>query len=163
VCTRSRIVDREEIAIDDEATPAAPVTAADDRVRVLVVDDSAEARAAIGNVVVHTPGFELVGSVASGEETLELLSSLDPELVLLDVRMPGLNGPETSRLIRASGARSVVVLVSALSRPELPDSVDECEAAAILHKCELSPRRLVTLWQDLHSQHVRPKAAAAGS
>src|SRR3954466_12606679 len=102
------------MAINGGATPAAPMTAADDRVRVLVVDDSAEARAAIGNVVTHTPGFELVGSVASGEETLELLPSLDPELVLLDVRMPGLNGPETSRSIRASGAGSVVVLVSAL-------------------------------------------------
>jgi len=132
-------------------------------VRVLVVDDSAEARAAIGNVVAQTPGFELVGSVASGEETLEMLSSLDPKLVLLDVRMPGLNGPQTSRLIRASGARSAVVLVSALSRPELPDSVEECGAAAILHKCELSPRRVVTLWRDLQSQQARPRAAAAGS
>jgi DNA-binding NarL/FixJ family response regulator len=139
------------------------MTAADDRVRVLVVDDSPEARAAIGNVVAHTPGFELVGSVASGEETIEILPSLQPELVLLDVRMPGLNGPQTSRLIRARRARSVVVLVSALSRPELPDSVEECGAAAILHKCELSPRRLVTLWQDLHSQHAGPKAVAAGS
>src|SRR5436305_15271537 len=140
-----------------------PVTAADDRVGVLVGDDSAEARAAIGNVVAHTPGFELVGSVASGGETLELLSSLEPELVLLDVRMPGLNGPETSRLIRASGARSVVVLVSALSRPELPDSVEECGAAAVLNKCELSPRRLVTLWLDLHSRHAELTAAGAGS
>jgi DNA-binding NarL/FixJ family response regulator len=130
-------------------------------VGVLVVDDSAEARAAIGNVVAHTPGFELVGAVASGEETLEMLSRVDPELVLLDVRMPGLSGPQTSRLIRASGARTAVVLVSALSRPELPDSVEECGAAAILHKCELSPRRLVTLWHDLQSQYARPQAAAA--
>jgi DNA-binding NarL/FixJ family response regulator len=132
-------------------------------VRVLVVDDSAEARAAIANVVAHTPGFELAGSVGSGEETLEILSRLEPELVLLDVRMPGLNGPQTSRLIRASGARAVVVLVSALSRLELPDSVEECGAAAILHKCELSPRRLVTLWQDVNPRYAAPSAAAAGS
>jgi DNA-binding NarL/FixJ family response regulator len=116
---------------------------------VLVVDDSAEARAAIGKVVVHTPGFELAGSVASGEEALDAVSRLDPELVLLDVRMPGLSGPETSSLIRAGGGRrSVVFLVSALRRPELPDSVEECGAAAILHKCELSPRRLAGLWQE---------------
>jgi DNA-binding NarL/FixJ family response regulator len=99
-------------------------------------------------VVVHTPGFELVGSVASGEEALDAVSRLDPELVLLDVRMPTLSGPETSSLIRAGGARSFVVLVSALRRPELPDSVEECGAAAILHKCELSPRRLTALWQE---------------
>ena len=129
------------------------MTAADDRVGVLVVDDSEVARAAVGKVVALTSGFELVGSVASGEEALEMLPRLEPELVLLDVRMPGLNGPETSRLIRVSGARSVVVLVSALCRPELPDSVEECGAAAILHKCEVSPRRLGTLWE-----RVRPGA-----
>jgi DNA-binding NarL/FixJ family response regulator len=126
------------------------MTAAEDRVGVLVVDDSAAARSAIESVVVQTPGFELVGSVASGEEALDVLSRLEPDLVLLDVRMPGLSGPETSRAIQASGASSVVALVSAHPRPELPDCVDECGAAAVLHKCELSPRRLGALWQEAH-------------
>lgn len=125
------------------------MTAPDDRIRVLVVDDSAKARAAIEDAVVATHGFELVGSVASGEEALDVLSRLDPELVLLDVRMPGLSGPETSRSIRASGARPVVVLVSAHTLPELPHSVDACGAAAFLPKAEVSPRRLQALWQSL--------------
>jgi len=126
------------------------MTAAEDRVGVLVVDDSAAARSAIESVVVQTPGFELVGSVASGEEALEVLSGLDPDLVLLDVRMSGLSGPETSRAIQASGACSVVALVSAHPRPELPDCADECGAAAVLHKRELSPRRLGALWREAH-------------
>jgi DNA-binding NarL/FixJ family response regulator len=126
------------------------MTAADDRVGVLVVDDSSDSRAAIEQVVVQTPGFELVGSVASGQEALDVLPRLDPDLVLLDVRMPGLSGPEVCSSIRASGARSVVVLVSAHTRPELPESVDECGAIAVLHKCELSPRLLGTLWQEAH-------------
>ncbi|HKD95693.1 MAG TPA: response regulator transcription factor [Gaiellaceae bacterium] len=127
------------------------MTAADDRVGVLVVDDSAESRAAIESVVVQTPGFELVGSVASGEEALDVLPQVEPDLVLLDVRMPGLSGSETSRLIQISGARAVVVLVSAHPRPELPDSVDECGAAAILHKRELCPRSLGALWQRVQA------------
>jgi DNA-binding NarL/FixJ family response regulator len=124
------------------------MTAADDRVGVLVVDDSPEARTAIEHVVAQTPGFALVDSVGSGEEALAVLPRLDPDLVLLDVRMPGLSGPEVCSSIRASGARSLVVLVSAYTRPELPDSVDECGAAAVLHKCELSPRVLGALWQE---------------
>jgi DNA-binding NarL/FixJ family response regulator len=124
------------------------MTAADDGVGVLVVDDSAVSRAAIEDVVVQTSGFELLGSVASGEEALDILPRLDPDLVLLDVRMPGLSGPEACSSIRASGARSVVVLVSVHTRPELPDSVDECGAAAVLRKCELSPRLLGALWRE---------------
>ena len=126
---------------------------AEDRIGVLVVDDCVEARAAIESAVAATDSLELVGSVASGEEGLELIRRLDPELVLLDVRMPGLTGPETSSLIRSSGARSIVVLVSAHPRPELPDSVDACGAAAVLYKGDVSPRRLEALWQHLQTEH----------
>jgi DNA-binding NarL/FixJ family response regulator len=134
------------------------MTAADDRVRVLVVDDSTEPRAAIEEAVVATEGFELAGSAASGEEALDLLHRLRPDLVLLDVCMPGLSGPETSSLICASGDRSVVVLVSAHTRTELPASVDSCGAAAFLHKGDVCPRRLESLWQSL--QLERSGAAA---
>lgn len=136
------------------ATSAAP-RVDEDRVGVLVVDDCAEARAAIGNAVAETQRFELVGSVASGEEALAVLPGLEPELVLLDVRMPGLNGPQTCELIRASSACSVVVLVSAHTRPELPESVGTCGAAAILYKGDVSPRRLQALWQS-----VKPRPSA---
>jgi DNA-binding NarL/FixJ family response regulator len=122
-----------------------------DRVRVVVVDDSAEARAAIEAAVAHTDEWELVASVASGEEALTVVPQVDPELVLLDFRMGGLDGLETSRLLRAGGARGVVVLVSALSRGELPDDVDSCGVTAVLHKSEVSPRRLSTLWRNLQS------------
>lgn len=137
-CERSRLI---------------PVAATDDQVRVLVVDDCAEARSALESAVVHTHGFELVGSVASGEEALDVVERLDPGLVLLDVRMPGLNGPETCRLIRARAASSIVVLVSAHTRPELPDSVDTCGAAAVVYKADVSPRRLEALWHSLQPQH----------
>lgn len=128
------------------------MTAARDPIRVLVVDDCAEARAAIGDVVLHANGFELAGSVGSDEEALAVLARLDPQLVLLDVRMSGLDGLETSRLIRRSGSSATVVLVSALSRPELPSRSDSCGAAAFLHKHEVSPRRLGALWQSLQAE-----------
>ena len=78
------------------------MTAADDGVGVLVVDDSPAARTAIEHVVAQTPGFALVGSVDSGEAALAVLPRLDPDLVLLDVRMPGLSGPEVCTSIRAA-------------------------------------------------------------
>lgn len=131
---------------------AAASRVGDDRVGVLVVDDCAEARAAIGSAVDEMHGFGLVGSVESGEEALDTLQRLDPDLVLLDVRMPGLNGPQTCSMIRERGTRSVVVLVSAHPRPELPDSVDTCGADAVLYKGDVSPRRLEALWQSVRQQ-----------
>ena len=74
---------------------------------MLVVDDSAEARAAIGKVVVHTPGFELVGSVASGEEALDAVSRLG----LAVDGVTNINLPEAAikTLMLGSAARTIVV------------------------------------------------------
>jgi DNA-binding NarL/FixJ family response regulator len=126
-----------------------PELESNERVRVVVVDDSAEARAAIEAAVARTDELELVASVASGEEALAVVPRVDPELVLLDFRMTGLDGLETCRLLRADGSRAVVVLVSAVGRHELPDHVDSCGVTAVLPKSEVSPRRLSTLWGNL--------------
>ena len=128
------------------------MTAARGHVRVVVVDDSAPVRAAIGDAVDAVDGFELVASLASGEEALETLPYLAPALVLLDVRMQGIDGVETCRRIVDAELAPVVVLVSALRSPELPAGVDSCGAAAVLEKSEVSPRRLDTLWQSLVQQ-----------
>jgi CheY-like chemotaxis protein len=129
------------------------MTAASDRVRVLVVDDSPQARAAIGEAVEQVREFELVASVASGEEALAVLPQAEPDLVLLDFRMKGLDGLETSRLIRTSGHRAALVLVSALARQELPDYFESCGVAAVLDKRDVSPRRLSALWSSLQRAH----------
>ena len=118
-------------------------------VRVVVVDDSAPARAAIGEAVAATDGFELVATLASGEEALEALPYLAPALVLLDIRMQGIDGVETCRRIVERELDTVVVLVSAFNVPELPAGIDSSGAAAVLDKAEVSPRRLGTLWQSL--------------
>lgn len=133
---------------------------ASDRVRVVVVDDSTAARAAIEEAVTHAEKFELVAALASGEEALAIVPRVDPDLVLLDFRMSGLDGLETSRLIRAEGSRAVIVLVSAFPRPELPDYVHSCGVAAVLHKSEVSPRRLSTLWGELQSGRLLGAPAA---
>lgn len=138
------------------------MTAAGERVRVLVVDDSPESRAAIGDAVRHAGEFELVAAVGSGEEALEVLPRLEPELILLDIRMTGLDGIETTRLIRTRGSRAVVVLVSALRGPDLPVGADSCGADAILHKGEVSPRRLVSLWSGLQPQRDTALGGPAG-
>lgn len=120
-----------------------------DRVRVVVVDDSAEARTAIERAVGQTSELELLAAAESGEDALEIVPRVDPDLVLLDIRMRGLDGLETTRILRARGVRACIVLVSALARPELPVGVETCGANATLPKGEVSPTRLSRLWRDL--------------
>ena len=71
---------------------------------VLTVDDQPLFRSAAAAVVDATPGFEAVGEASSGEEALQLSSELRPDLVLLDVRMPGMDGIETAQRLAATAA-----------------------------------------------------------
>jgi DNA-binding NarL/FixJ family response regulator len=76
-------------------------------VRVLVVDDQAAFLRAMTSVVRETPGFEVAGEASSGEECLIVAAELRPDLVLMDVRLPGIDGvAATRRLLAAAGGFS---------------------------------------------------------
>src|SRR4051812_28303372 len=81
-------------------------------VRVVTVDDQPAFRMAARAIIDSTPGFELVGESADGAAGLELVSEVDPDLVLLDVRMPGLDGIEVADRLRAEDPTRVVILAS---------------------------------------------------
>ena len=118
-------------------------------VRVLTVDDQAVFRAAARDVIEATPGFQALGEATSGAEALAMTESMRPDLILMDVRMPGMDGIETTRRLRASGAESVVVLISF----EDPDDVDDvargCGAVASVRKQDFCPDALRRLWAGL--------------
>ena len=119
-------------------------------VTVLAVDDQAIFLRTVGALVAATPGFEQVGAATSGPEALELAAALEPDLVLLDVRMPGMDGIETARRLAEAGSRSVVVLISIdeLSDVPLPG------AAGHVRKRDLSVLALRRIW-DIHGRGAR--------
>ena len=117
--------------------------------RVLTVDDHAVFRAAARDVIEATPGFQALGEAASGAEALVMSKSLRPDLILMDIRMPDMDGIETTRRLRATGSDSVVVLIS-LEDPDDVDAVAQgCGAAATVRKQDFCPDALRRLWAGL--------------
>jgi two-component system, NarL family, invasion response regulator UvrY len=117
-------------------------------VRVLTVDDQAMFRDVAGEVIAATEGFEDVGEAASGEEALEAVRRLAPDLVLLDVRMPGLDGIEVARRLVASGSDVVVVLISIDELVDLPSVAELGRAVPLVRKQDFGPRLLRRLWTE---------------
>lgn len=81
-------------------------------ISILVVDDSAFMRNALSRMINSDPDLNVVGTAASGAEALERISALNPDVVTLDVEMPGLNGLETLRRIMAETPRPVIMVSS---------------------------------------------------
>ena len=113
----------------------------------LIVDDQAPFRRAAAAVISATPGFEVVGEADTGEQAVELAASLRPELVLMDINMPGISGIEATRRIIRDRPGIVVVLLSTYAADDLPSDARSCGAAAYVHKEQFGPGKLEELWE----------------
>ena len=116
-------------------------------VRVLAVDDQAIFLRAVRQLLRAAPGFEQVGEARSGEEAIARVAELRPDLVLLDVRMPGMDGIETARRLLAERTPPAVVLISLEPLPEQDRELDVL-VAGFLRKQELSVRSLAAVWAE---------------
>jgi DNA-binding NarL/FixJ family response regulator len=115
-------------------------------IRVLVVDDQQLFRGAMTAVVDATDGFEVVGTAASGEQALTVGAALGPDLVLMDVNLPGIDGVEATRRLRASRPGLVVLLLSTYDALEGEALAAECGAVGYVTKSELAPDTLSAAW-----------------
>ncbi len=115
-------------------------------VRVLIVDDQQPFRLAARMVVEATDGFEVVGEAESGEDSVQMARDLDPDLVLMDVNLPGINGLDATRQILAETQRTVILLLSTYEEEEYAPRAAECGASAYVPKAVFGPDRLESAW-----------------
>ena len=117
-------------------------------VRVLIVDDQEPFRLAARMVVDATEGFEVVGESETGEASVEAAEQLKPDLVLMDVNLPGINGLDATRQILSRSDSVVILLLSTYEEEEYAPRAAECGAAAYIPKSSFSPERLAGAWAD---------------
>lgn len=122
-------------------------------VSVLIVDDQVPFRLAARAVLRRTEGFELVGEAADGVEAVAVVDQLHPDLVLMDINMPTMNGIEATRHILEAAPGTTVFLCSTYQRSDLPPEAETSGAAAYVNKEELAPDLLRRLWDE------RPRVA----
>ena len=121
----------------------------DDLVRVVIVDDQEPFRMAAREVIEVTGGFEVVGEAETGEQSVELVKELQPDLVLMDLNLPGIDGLEATKRICAGAPGHVVVLmVSTYEAEEFEERATEAGAAAYISKSDFGPDQLEEAWSS---------------
>ena len=107
--------------------------------RVLVVDDAMFMRAMIRDILVNSGAYEVVGEAANGEEAVTLARRLAPQVVLMDLRMPVLNGVEATRRIREADPGCRVIVLTTFDDDE--QVFDALRAGAVGYLLKGSPRK----------------------
>jgi DNA-binding NarL/FixJ family response regulator len=119
---------------------------ADDLVRVWVVDDQASFRRAAAATLAAMDDVERAGECETGECAVDRIPD-GADLVLMDIHMPGIDGIEATRQLRAAHPELIVVLMSTYDLEDLPAAASTCGAVAYLHKEHLSPELLSRIWR----------------
>jgi DNA-binding NarL/FixJ family response regulator len=115
-------------------------------VRVLIVDDQEPFREAARMVVEMSEGFEVVGEAANGDVAVEMAAELSPDLVLMDVQMPGVDGLEATRRITSSPDPPKVLVMSTHESGDYSGPAEAAGAMGFVPKSEFSIPVLVDLW-----------------
>lgn len=135
--------------------PAAPREAAPGSVRVLLVDDTADVRTALRTVLTAAPGFTVVGEAADGAEGVRLAAELEPDVVLLDLSMPVMDGLTALRHLHAGQPRTKVVVLSGYGSDQAGAEAMAAGATAYVEKGG-SARQLVRMLRELFGDAGAP-------
>ena len=131
-----------------------------ERIRVMIVDDHAVVRSGLGTFLSVIPDLELVGEAEGGEEAIVRCGLLKPNVVLMDLMMPGTNGVEATRIIRAKYPSIQIIALTSFQEDTLVQDVLQAGAIGYLMK-NVSARELASAIRSAHSgkMTLSPEAA----
>jgi DNA-binding NarL/FixJ family response regulator len=132
-----------------ESTPMNPL-------RLLLVDDSAEFLESAARLLALHPELRVIGRAASGSAALEQVAALEPDLVLMDLAMPGMNGLETTRHIKARPAAPRVVIMTLYDVAEYRTAARDATADGFIAKSSIRSQ-LLPLLACLFPEHAAGK------
>lgn len=133
------------------------------KIKVLIVDDHLLTRNGFKSLLSETEDIETIGDVASGEEAIEFTREHHPEVILMDLRMPGIGGLKATQEIIQNYPESRVLVVSACDSEPYPSSALEAGATGFVSKSDGSDAELLNAIRDTANgiQHLSPKIAEA--
>ncbi|MBV1870179.1 MAG: UvrY/SirA/GacA family response regulator transcription factor [Gammaproteobacteria bacterium] len=131
-------------------------------IKVLVVDDHDLVRTGIARMLEDEDGVKVVGEAATGEDAIKVTRELAPDVVLMDVKMPGIGGLEATRKILRANAEVRIIAVTACAEEPFPSRVLQAGASGYLTKGAGINEMVTAIRQVYHGQrYLSPEIAQA--
>lgn len=130
-------------------------------IRIMIVDDHPVVRAGLTSMLSTQPGFVVAGSAANGAEAIALADSTAPDIILLDLRMPGMTGIEVLRALQQKGTTSRAIVLTSFETDEDIYQAVQAGAQGYLLK-NSSQQELVGAIRAVHAgqRHLPPRITA---
>ena len=113
--------------------------------RILLVDDHVPIRTALRALLKHYHGVRIVGEASDGEQAIELMGTHQPNVVLMDINMPRMNGIEATALIKNAWKEAIIIGLYALENPQQTDAILNAGAVAVVSK-----HQIIDLYPTIH-------------
>ena len=132
------------------------------RIRVLIADDHAVVRRGLRTFLELQDDIDVVGEAADGRECVAAALDLVPDVILLDLAMPGMDGVAALRELKAAGSPARILVITSFTDPAVAVPAVRAGAAGVLYK-DVEPRDLASAIRSVHAGHVllQPDVAAA--
>jgi DNA-binding NarL/FixJ family response regulator len=131
-------------------------------IRVLIADDHAVVRRGLRTFLELQDDIDVVGEAADGQTCVAAAAELSPDVILLDLLMPGVGGVEALRRLRDAGSRARVLVITSFTDPAVSVPAVRAGAAGVIFK-DVEPRDLASAIRSVHAGHtlLQPDVAAA--
>ena len=109
------------------------------RIRVLIADDHRDFRKVVHDFLDRLPNVSVVGEAKDGNEAVDQVERLTPDVVVMDIQMPNKNGLEATRIIKSRWPATRILIATANDNPEYRNQAKEAHADGFILKSDLKP------------------------
>jgi len=122
-------------------------------VRILIVDDHELVRRGLRSILATRPEWEICGEAADGGDAIEKARGLKPDIVLLDITMPHMNGLDAARIIRRDVPRAKVIILSQYDESEMRTRALDAGAQGYISKSDAARQLLIAIESLIGNHH----------
>jgi DNA-binding NarL/FixJ family response regulator len=122
--------------------------------KVLLVDDKVNFNHIVKNIIAREQDMEIIGEASGGEEAIEKSINLKPDIILMDVRMPGMNGLKATNIIKQKMPEVIIIILTLYDIDEYREAAKSSGASGFVVKKDVQTMLISTIRENFASQYV---------